>query len=68
MDFLKSQGVEEIKSVGEKFDPRFHEAVEEVKCRDAAQGQESGVILEEIQKGYKINGELLRPARVRVVK
>ena len=31
LDFLKSQGVEEVKAVGEKFDPNFHEVVEEVE-------------------------------------
>lgn len=61
-DFLKEQGVEEIKSVGEKFDPNLHEVVEE------AEGKESGIVLEEIQKGYTINGRLLRPAKVKVAK
>jgi molecular chaperone GrpE len=78
LDFLKSQGVEEIKSVGEKFDPNLHEVIEEVEPFDAAQGKEngstgspqekSGIILEEIKKGYKINGRLLRPAKVKVTK
>ncbi len=63
-DFLKNMGVEEIKSVGEKFDPNFHEVIEEVESKD----RESGIIVEEIQKGYKINSRLLRPARVKVVK
>jgi len=64
LDFLKNQGVEEIKSIGEKFDPNLQEVVEEVKI----EGKESGIIIEEIQKGYKINGKVLRPARVRVTK
>jgi len=63
-DFLKSQGAEEVKSVGQKFDPNLHEAVEEVEAKDG----EKGVIVEEIQKGYKINGRLLRPAKVKIVK
>jgi len=63
-DFLKSQGVEEIKSVGEKFDPNLHEVVEEIESKDKQQG----TIIEEIQKGYKINGRLLRPAKVKVAK
>lgn len=63
-DFLKSQGVEEIKTIGEKFDPNFHEATEQVELKD----KEPGIIIEEIQKGYKINGRLLRPAKVKVVK
>ena len=71
-DFLKSQGVEEIKSVGEKFDPRLHEVVEEVGVEnpevEPREAKESGIIVEEVRKGYKINGELLRPAKVRVAK
>ncbi len=62
LDFLKNQGVEEIKTVGEKFDPNLHEAVE------TQDGQESGIILEEVQKGYMINGRLLRAAKVKVAK
>ena len=64
LDFLKNQGVEEIKSVGEKFDPNFHEVVGEIETRDKRQG----IIIEEIQKGYKINGRLLRPAKVKISK
>lgn len=67
-DFLKNQGLEEIKSVGEKFDPNFHEVVEEVGEVRPLQAKESGVIIEEIQKGYTINGRLLRPAKVKVAK
>ena len=63
-NFLKSLGVEEIKSIGEKFDPRLHEVVEEVGTKD----KEPGTIIEEIQKGYKSNGRLLRPAKVRISK
>ena len=74
-DFLKNQGIEEIKKAGEKFDPNLHEAVEEVEeiepsFAKASEGKDikSGIIVEEIQKGYKINGRLLRPAKVKVVK
>lgn len=63
-DFLKSQGVEEIKSIGEKFDPNFMEVIETVE----KSGTDSGIVIEEIQKGYKINGRLLRPARVKISK
>lgn len=64
LDFLKNQEIEEIKTLGEKFDPNFHEAVEQVNLKD----KQSGVIVEEIQKGYTINGRLLRPAKVKVTK
>lgn len=63
-DFLKNQGVQEVKTVGEKFDPNFHEAVEEVE----KEGIASGIIIEEVQKGYTINGRLLRPAKVKIAK
>ena len=64
LDFLKSLGVEEIKSIGEKFDANFHEAVGETETEE----KDSGVILEEIQKGYTIQGRVLRPARVKISK
>lgn len=64
LEFLKKQGLEEIKTLGEKFDPLFHEIVGEVE----AEGKESGTIVEEIQKGYKIKGKVLRPAKVKVAK
>ncbi len=46
------------------FNPEFHEVIEEIEVKD----KEPGIILEEIQKGYKINDRLLRPARVKVTK
>jgi molecular chaperone GrpE len=63
-DFLKKQGVEEIKCLGEKFNPEFQEVAEEIEIKD----KESGVVIEEMQKGYKIHGKLLRPAKVKVSK
>ena len=63
-DILKNQGIEEIESLGKKFDPNFHEVVEETGVKD----KESGVVIEEIQKGYKIHGKVLRPAKVKIVK
>lgn len=53
LDFLKSQGLEEVEIVGDKFDPNFMEAVEKP---------------EEERKGYKINGRLLRPTKVKINK
>ena len=63
LEFLTKQGVEEIK-IGEIFDPNFHEAVEEIE----QEGEESGKILEAIQKGYLLNGKVMRPAKVKVSK
>jgi len=67
-DFLKANGVEEMKVVGEKFDPLKHEAVESVEGGPPAQAGESGKIIEEARRGYLVNGEVLRPAKVKVYK
>jgi len=61
-ELLKNSLVEEIKSVGEKFDPNFHEAAELVE------GKESGMIIEELQKGYLMSGKVIRPSKVKVSK
>jgi len=63
-EILRKQGVEEIKTINEKFDPNFHEAVEEIEKK----GFEKGIIVEEIQKGYILNNKVIRPARVKVSK
>lgn len=63
-DFLKNQGAEAIDCLGKKFDPNLHEAVEEAEVKD----KEAGLVIEEVQKGYLINGKVLRPARVKISK
>ena len=63
-NFLKNQEVEEIKTFGEKFDPNFHEVIEEVEVKD----KEPGIVVAEIQKGYKLHGRIIRPAKVKVSK
>ena len=63
-NFLKNYGIEEIKTIGERFNPNFAEVVEEVEAKD----RESGIIAEEIQKGYTLQGKVVRPAKVKVVK
>ena len=60
---LKNHGLEEIKSIGEKFDPNFHEAVMEEESKE-----ESGIIIEEYQKGYMLYDKLLRPSKVKIAK
>lgn len=66
-DLLKSKGLEEIKSIGEKFNPEFHEAVEMVEMPSDG-GNSEGEILEEVQKGYTLNGSVIRTAKVKVAK
>lgn len=62
--FLKDIGVERVKTVGEKFDPHMHDAVE---ADEAAEG-EDGKVIAELKPGYRMNGRLLRPALVRIIK
>ncbi len=62
-EVLENSGVEEIKvSQGDLFDPNMMEAVEMHK--PLVQGEK--VVREVLQKGYKLNGKLIRPARVNV--
>ncbi len=63
-NFLKNEGLEEMNCLGETFDPYFHEAVEMIEDEK----KESGTIVEEVQKGYKKNDKLIRPAKVKIVK
>lgn len=72
LGLLKNMGMEEIKSIGEKFDPNLHEAVETVEIKgngSAGSPQEkSGIIIEEVQRGYRINNGVLRPSKVKIAK
>lgn len=67
-NFLKINGVEEMKVAGEKFDPLKHEAIESVEGGPSAPAGESGRIIEEVWKGYLVKGQVLRPAKVKVYK
>jgi molecular chaperone GrpE len=58
---LKDHDVEEVKVLGEKFDPSIME------CIDQKEGEEN-TVLEVTQKGYRLNGKLIRPAKVVVGK
>ena len=63
-DLLESQGAISFESVGQPFDPALHEAVGSVESDE----HESGVVLDELRRGYRWGEELLRPARVRVAR
>ena len=54
---LEAQGLSEIKTVGESFDPHLHEAVRQDRGRE-------GVVIEEVQKGYKFRDKIIRPSKV----
>lgn len=54
---LEAQGLSPIEAVGEPFDPYFHEAVRQDKGKD-------GIVIEELQKGYKFHDRVIRPSKV----
>jgi molecular chaperone GrpE len=64
LDILKSHGVEQIKAASEKFDPALHEAITQ---RNESE-KEDGIVLEELERGYKLNGRVIRPSKVIVNK
>lgn len=61
---LEDKGLKKISCLGEKFDPHQHEAIEAVEDETG----EEDVIVEELQPGYTLNGRVIRPAKVKVVK
>lgn len=62
MDALKKCGLEEIDALGQDFDPNFHSAV----IMEDTDKYESGKVSFVVQKGYKLNGKVIRPAMVKV--
>jgi molecular chaperone GrpE len=64
MEMLTKRGLVKIKGIGEQFDPLYHHAVMQLETDE----QEEGKIVEEVQKGYTINGRVIRPAQVVVAK
>lgn len=63
IDVLSRMGVRPMEALGMMFDPRFHDAVEAVAAGGCAA---EGTVAAEIQRGYMLGDEVLRPARVRV--
>jgi molecular chaperone GrpE len=61
-DLLAAFGLEPVAALGERFDPRFHEAVVQLPVADA----ERGTVIQELQKGYRLGELLIRPAKVAV--
>ncbi len=64
LDILQRRGVRPIGAVGEPFDPRRHEAVAQIP---ATEGQKEGTVALEIEKGYMLADQVLRPSKVAVV-
>lgn len=64
LSVLKSHNVEQIEALGEQFNPAYHEAMMQKK----EPKREDNIVLEEFQKGYKLNGRVIRPSKVIVNK
>ena len=65
LSVFKEQGVSEINETGISFDSELHQSIEIV---DTKNKKEDGTLSEIVSKGYKVNGRILRPARVKVYK
>ena len=61
---LENHGLKEIEALGETFDPNKHNAV----MTEESEEYESGKVCKVLQKGYELNGRVIRPAMVAVVK
>ena len=57
---LERAGVQAYDPAGEQFDPSFHEAL----STRAEEGAKPGIVVETLERGYRLDGEVLRPARV----
>ena len=61
---LKESGVEPGDAMGQPFDPNLHEALSQEETTEV----EEGTVVQQVQRGYKLNDRLVRPARVVVAK
>jgi molecular chaperone GrpE len=61
-ELLKEEGLTPVPTVGQPFDPRVHEAIEQVQSSEHPEG----TVVEEVRRGYMLGDEMLRPARVKV--
>lgn len=61
-DAVRGLGVQPVETVGQQFDPRFHEALDSVETAEFP----DGAVVDEVRRGYRIKERLLRPALVRV--
>lgn len=61
---LSQEGLKPMETVGQPFNPEYHQAVAQVESEE----HEEGIIVEELQKGYMLKDKVLRPAMVKVSK
>jgi molecular chaperone GrpE len=64
ISIFKKNGIEQINCINKKFDPNYHQAMLEIEDPN----KETGIVLQEIQKGYMMKDRLLRPSLVGVAK
>lgn len=62
-DVLRKKGLKPIEALGEQFNPQFHEILEEIEEKGPP-----GVIIGEVIKGYELNGKVIRPSKVKIIK
>ncbi|WP_224925905.1 nucleotide exchange factor GrpE [Bacillus pumilus] len=62
VEALKNEGVEPIEAVGKEFNPNLHQAVMQVEDENF----DSNIVVEELQKGYKLKDRVIRPSMVKV--
>lgn len=60
LDTLTKHGLTPVDSIGKDFDPNFHEAM----AQEYAEGKKPNEVIKEFQKGYTLNGRLIRPSKV----
>ncbi len=64
IEMLESNGLKEIKCLGDCFDPNFHDAV----FMEEVEGTDEGIVIEVLQKGYILKDKVLRHSMVKVSK
>lgn len=65
MNIMKSRGVETIESLGKLFDPKDSESLGEIEVDIK---EKDGIVMEEMRRGYKMHGTVIRPSLVKVGK
>ncbi len=60
LDTVSKHGLTPVDSIGKEFDPNFHEAM----AQEYAEGKKPNEVIKEFQRGYILNGRLMRPAKV----
>lgn len=60
---LEAHGVRQLNPLGEPFDPNTHDSIGSVSITDKSK---NGMVVDVVQKGYELNGKMIRPAKIKV--